>query len=243
MKSHVPVMDEIIQVLMAVGWALLIGNYYHIQDTQAPAGNCGAVCYPRRTHHDGAVGICHGRQQKHRGHLQRLVQNVRLHVPFDGDQCDLLQNASVRPLHSAKRAGCISVDCADPDPRKGRKKGGCHHHPHWVESGHHRRLSRAAAARRTDLHGCALGGLAHYQECWEVCRWQRQRLLLQRFSERQRPTHGRTVRRRPLCKIYCERLLSESTAAKRTARGRRASLRLPQRHGSDGRSADSLAGT
>lgn len=26
MKSHVPVMDEIIQVLMAVGWALLIGN-------------------------------------------------------------------------------------------------------------------------------------------------------------------------------------------------------------------------
>lgn len=33
-----------------------------------------------------------------------------------------------------------------PDPRKGRKKGGCHHHPHWVESGHHRRLSRAAAA-------------------------------------------------------------------------------------------------
>ena len=26
MKSHVPVMDDIIQVLMAVGWALLIGN-------------------------------------------------------------------------------------------------------------------------------------------------------------------------------------------------------------------------
>lgn len=93
-----------------------------------------------------------------------------------------------------------------------------------------------AAARRTDLHGCALGGLAHYQECWEVCRRQRQRLLLRRFSERQRPTHGRTVRRRPLCRIYRERLLS-------TARGRRASLRLPQRHGSDGQSADSLAGT
>ena len=165
------------------------------------------------------------------------------YVSADGDECDLLQNASVCPLHSAKRAGCISVDRADPDPRKGRKKGGCHHHPHWVESGHHRRLSRAAAARRTDLHGCALGGLAHYQECWEVCRRQRQRLLLRRFSERQRPTHGRTVRRRPLCRIYCKRLLSESTAAKRTARGRRASLRLPQRHGSDGRSADSLAGT
>ena len=88
-----------------------------------------------------------------------------------------------------------------------------------------------------------VGNLAHYQERREVCRRQRQRLLLQRFSERQRPTHGRTVRRRPLCRIYRERLLSEGTAAKRTARGGRASLRLPQRHGSDGRSADSLAGT
>ena len=26
LKSHVPVMDDIMQVLMAVGWALLIGN-------------------------------------------------------------------------------------------------------------------------------------------------------------------------------------------------------------------------
>ena len=26
MKSHVPVMDEIVQVLLAIGWALLIGN-------------------------------------------------------------------------------------------------------------------------------------------------------------------------------------------------------------------------
>ena len=40
MKSHVPVMDDIIQVLMAVGWALLIGNLV-FQATRGMAAGLG----------------------------------------------------------------------------------------------------------------------------------------------------------------------------------------------------------
>ena len=312
MKSHVPVMDDIIQVLMAVGWALLIGNlvFQALKSMMSGLGFEGEdpkllftrsfvfsflllaspqICEIGLSITARIIDLLQVPTAVHVTLVDKSVfgtltaswllailfgiiiifKTLRLLLEIAERYVILAVLTMTAPLAFAMGGSqstadifsgwcrmygsmcllmvtnviCISVDRADLDPRKGRKKGGCHHHPHWVESGHHRRLSRAAAARRTDLHGCALGGLAHYQERWEVCRRQRRRLLLRRFSERQRPTHGRTVRRRPLCRIYCERLLSESTAAKRTARGRRASLRLPQRHGSDGQSADSLAGT
>ena len=151
MKSHVPVMDSIAQMLLAAGWALLLGNlvfqalrsmasgigfdgedpkllftrtfvfsflllaspqiceiglkydsedhgaagdprrhrcdaggcecvrlsrcgvaagdhlrhYHHVQGIPASAGDRRTVCDPRRAYHNGAAGVCHGRQQKH----------------------------------------------------------------------------------------------------------------------------------------------------------------------------------
>ena len=46
MKSHVPVMDDIIQVLMAVGWALLIGNLV-FQALKSMASGPEAAFYPK----------------------------------------------------------------------------------------------------------------------------------------------------------------------------------------------------
>jgi hypothetical protein len=65
-----------------------------------------------------------GGQQKHVGNLHRLVPDVQQHVPADGNERDVFQDAAVRGIHHPQRPGGVPLDGPDYYHRKGGEKGG-----------------------------------------------------------------------------------------------------------------------
>ena len=96
---------------------------------------------------------------QHLGYFLRLVPYVRIHVPADGDECGVRQNAAVDPVLPPQWDSGTTMDRDGAYHSQGSQEERCHHHADRVESRYYRRFSGPFLPRCADLYGGANDGL------------------------------------------------------------------------------------